>query len=187
MDQSLKPEIKALPKGIPFTDYTEVRNVKKKWANNFHEQHHSYINTERHNSVVNHGIFFKGEWVATISYAYPLMRKFKEYCASEIIEVARVSVALDMDNLASHSMSISQDKFTESYAKSNGVQLLFTLVADGNPGSMFKALEGKGWIEDGVSKGHQAGNRGERNIRDQDKIRFYCKLDTPKKKQLKLC
>jgi hypothetical protein len=98
------------------------------------------------------------------------------YESDEYIEVARVTIANDTPNLASCAMAKSQDEFKQSYAKDNGIGLLVTYVREGWEGTMFKAIKGKGWQFDGVSTGHQAGNRQEREIRNYDKDRWVCEL-----------
>jgi len=92
------------------------------------------------------------------------------------MEVSRACIALDMPNLASCSMAKAQKKFVEDYARENDIEQLVTYVREDYDGTMFKALRGLGWQKDGVSKGHQAGNRPEREIRSYDKTRWVCPL-----------
>ncbi len=165
------------PLGWPVADKVSIEPIKKRTANAIHQKYHSYINTERHNSVVNHGIMLDGELVGAISYAYLLCSSdIAGYSSDEYLELARVTVGIDMPNLASCAMAQSQDRFTETYARRNGINLLVTFVHEDWDGSMFKALQEKGWSFDGVSKGHQAGNRAENEIRDVDKDRWVCEL-----------
>ena len=166
------------PLGWPIKDKVSIHPIRKRLANQIHTQHHSYINTERHNSVVNHGIFVDGELCGAISYAYLLCSSpIAGYEPDEYLEVARVTVGIDMPNLASCAMSQSQERFKETYAAENDIGLLVTFVHEDWDGSMFKALRGKGWRFEGVSQGHQAGNRAENVIRDVDKDRWVCPLE----------
>ena len=168
---------KGYPLGWPIKEKVSIHNIRKRLANQIHTQYHSYIDTKRHNSVVNHGIFVDGKLSGAISYAYLLCSSpIAGYEPDEYLEVARVTVAIDMPNLASCAMAQSQDRFKTTYAAKNGIGLLVTFVHEDWDGSMFKALRGKGWQFDGVSKGHQAGNRAENAIRDVDKDRWICEL-----------
>ncbi len=168
---------KPYPLGLPISGKVGIEPIKKRTANAIHQQYHSYISTERHNSVVNHGIMVDGELVGAISYAYLLCSSdIAGYPSDEYLEVARVTVGLDMANLASCAMAKSQDKFAETYARRNGINLLVTYVHEDWDGTMFKALRGKGWTHDGTAEGQQAGNRADNDIRDVDKDRWVCKL-----------
>ena len=165
------------PLGWSITDKVSVQPIRKRLANQVHKAHHSYIATDRHNSVVNHGVFVDGKLAGAISYGYLLCSSpIAGYESDEYLEVARVTMGIDMPNLASCSMSMSQDKFANGYAQDNGIGLLVTYVHEDYEGSMFKALSGKGWRYDGESEGHQAGNRQENEIRDVDKTRWVCEL-----------
>lgn len=167
---------KPYPLGFPLKDKVTIDPIRGSRANLIHKAHHSYVNEPR-NGVVNHGIFLRGELVGAITYDYMLAsHSIRGYESDEYIEVARVTVASDTPNLASCSMSKSQDRFSSEYAEENNIGMLVTYVREGWEGTMFKALRGKGWEFDGVSKGHQAGNRPERDIRDYDKDRWVCEI-----------
>lgn len=164
------------PLGFPIKDKVDIEPIRGELANQVHKAHHSYV-SEARNGVVNHGINLRGELVGAVTYDYMLCSEaIHGYESDEYIEVARVTVANDTPNLASCAMSKSQDKFTREYAEENGIGMLVTYVREGWEGSMFKALRGKGWEFDGVSEGHQAGNRREREIRDYDKDRWVCEI-----------
>lgn len=165
------------PLGWPIKDHISIRPIPKWMANNIHVAHHSYVDTPRHNSIVNHGVFLDGELSGAISYAYLLASAdICGYPSDEYIELARVTIAVDMPNLASCSLSESQDMFSRGYADDEGIGLLVTYVHEDYEGTMFKALKTKGWQYDGESKGHQAGNRADNDIRDVDKSRWVCEL-----------
>ena len=165
------------PLGWPIKDKVSIHPIRKRLANQIHTNHHAYISTERHNSVVNHGIFVDGKLAGAISYAYLLCSSpISGFESDKYIEVARVTVGIDMPNLASCAMAQSQELFKDTYANRHGIQLLVTYVHEDWEGSMFKALRGKGWRFDGVAPGHQAGNRDDNKIRDVDKDRWVCEL-----------
>ena len=169
---------KPYPLGVSIADKVSIDPIKKRVANAIHKKYHSYINTERHNSVVNHGIMVDDELAGAISYGYLLCSsEIQGHAPDEYLEVARVTVAIDMPNLASCAMSKSQERFAETYARRNGIGLLVTYVHEDWDGSMFKALRGKGWHADRLSEGRQAGNRAENAIRDVDKTRWVCELE----------
>ena len=173
-----KPE--GYPLGWPVADKVTVEPIRKQLANHVHVAHHSYVNEPRHNSVVNHGVFLDGDLVGAISYGYLLAsHPIHGYESDEYMEVARVTIGVDMANLASCAMANSQDQFAESYAAGNNIGLLVTYVHEDYDGTMFAALKSKGWTFDGWSEGHQAGNRKDREIRDVDKARWVCELSDP--------
>ena len=166
------------PLGWPIAEKVSVKPVRKQLANQIHVAHHSYVSEPRHNSVVNHGVFLDGDLVGAISYGYLLSSSpIRGYESDEYLEVARVTIGVDMPNLASCGMAQSQDLFTDTYAAENGIGLLVTYVHEDYDGTMFAALKSKGWEFDGWSEGHQAGNRNDRAIRDVDKARWVCEVD----------
>jgi len=165
------------PLGWPIKEKVKIHPIRKRLANDIHTQHHSYIDTDRHNSVVNHGIFVDGKLSGAVTYAYLLCSSaICGYESDEYLEVARVTVGIDMPNLASCAMARSQERFRDTYAATNDIRLLVTYVHEDWSGSMFKALRDKGWRFDGWSEGHQAGNRADNDIRDVDKKRWVCEL-----------
>lgn len=169
---------KRLPLGISISDRVETKPIRASLANKVHTAHHSYVASGR-NGVVHHGIFLDSELVGAITYSYMLASEpIHGYESDEYIEVSRVTVANNTPNLASCAMAQSQDKFAKTYAAKNNIGLLVTYVREDYEGSMFKALEGKGWYHDGhIAIGHQAGNRTEREIREWDKKRFICEIN----------
>ena len=171
------PAPKPYPLGVSIADKVTVEPIPKRLANQIHTAHHSYIASGRHNSVVNHGVFVDGRITGAISYGYLLCSSpIHGFGSDKYMEVARVTMGIDMPNLASCSMGKSQEMFKNSYADKQGIELLVTYVHEDYEGSMFKALRGKGWRYDGMSKGHQAGNRKNREIRNHDKKRWICVL-----------
>lgn len=170
-------EPEAYPLGWPVSDKITVRSMDKSLANHVHVAHHSYLSEPRHNSVVNHGVFLDGRLVGAISYGYLLASEpICEYESDEYIEVARVTVGIDMPNLASCAMAKSQELFAENYAVENDIGLLVTYVHEDYEGTMFAALKDKGWEFDSWRTCGQAGNRKDREIRDIDKARWICEL-----------
>lgn len=167
---------KPYPLGWPLKDKVSIDPIRSDLANQIHAAHHSYV-TEPRYGVVNHGVFLRDELVGAITYDYMLAsHPIHGYESDEYIEVARVTIANETPNLASCAMSQSQDRFVEEYAHKNDIGLLVTYVREGWEGTMFKALRGKGWEFDGISEGHQAGNRRDREIRDYDKQRWVCEI-----------
>jgi len=165
------------PLGWPISDKVSVEPIRKQLANQVHVAHHSYVSTPRKNAVVNHGIFLDGSLVGAVSYAYLLASSpICGYDSDEYIEVARVTIAIDMPNLASCAMAASQDLFTDTYAADHGIGLLVTYVHEDYEGTMFAALKSKGWEQDRHVEGRQAGNRPDNSIRDVDKYRWVCEL-----------
>jgi len=168
---------KPYPLGHSLTRHVDIRPIPNQTANQIHVAHHSYVYTPRKNSVVSHGVFVDDRIVGAISYAYLLASEpIAGYASDEYIELARVTIAVDMPNLASCGLSASQDQFAETYARDNDIGLLVTYVHEDYDGSMFKALQTKGWTYDGESRGHQAGNRPDTDIRDVDKSRWVCEI-----------
>jgi len=168
---------KPYPLGVRIADKVDVKPIRKQLANQVHIAHHSYVNTERHNAVVNHGVFVDGRLAGAISYGYLLASA--PICGVEsdaYLEVARVTIGIDMANLASCAMAQSQEMFANGYAEPHDIEMLVTFVHEDYDGTMFRALKTKGWEFDGWSEGHQAGNRQDRDIRDVDKARWVCKL-----------
>ena len=178
IETGFSPPPEPYPLGFPIKDKVTVEPIRKQLANQVHKSHHSYVATDRHNSIVNHGVFVDGQLAGAISYGYLLCSSpIRGYEPDEYIEVARATMGIDMPNLASCSMGKSQEQFAETYAKENDIGLLVTYVHEDYEGSMFKALRGKGWEYDGMSEGHQAGNREYNEIRDVDKSRWVCELE----------
>ena len=170
-------EPSAYPLGWPIAEKISVEPIRKRLANDVHVAHHSYVSEPRHNSVANHGVFLDGDLVGAVSYAFLLCSSpIHGYKPDEYLELARVTIGIDMANLASCGMAKSQDLLTDTYAAENDIGLLVTYVHEDYDGSMFAALKKKGWTYDGESAGHQAGNRAENDIRDVDKTRWVCEL-----------
>ena len=170
-------EPEGYPLGWPVEEKIAVKPIRKRLANQVHVAHHSYVDTPRHNSVVNDGVFVDGDLAGAISYAYLLASTdICGYPSDEYMELARVTIGIEMPNLASCALAKSQDLFVDDYAEENNIGLLVTYIHEDYEGSMFKALRSKGWRYDGESEGQQAGNRSENEIRDVDKSRWVCEL-----------
>jgi len=140
---------------------------------------HKYMKPTIHiypqNDMEHTGIYFEGSIAGAITYAgYPSSAKIDGYGSDEIREVGRVTVAVDTPNLASCAMSKSQDLFDENHPDT---KLLVTFVREDYKGSMFKALEGKGWHMDRKSEGQQPGNAPNKEIYDWDKERWICPIN----------
>jgi hypothetical protein len=116
--------------------------------------------------------------VGAISFDnWPSQATIQGYESEDIIEVSRVCIAHDTPNLASCAMGKAQELFV---ATNPELEMLVTYVREGYKGSMFAALEGKGWEKDGVSTGkaraphHDSGEVHE--IYTVDKERWVCEL-----------
>jgi hypothetical protein len=125
-------------------------------------------------------VYLEGSIVGAISFDnWPSQATIRGYESSEMIEVSRVCIAHDTPNLASCAMSKAQERFIGKHGE--GVQLLITYVREGYEGSMFAALEGKGWEKDGTSTGkaraphHENGEVHE--IYTVDKKRWVCEVE----------
>ena len=166
-----------LPLGVPIEHRISVKNIDNRTATRVYESHHSYVNSGR-NGVVHHGVYLDDQLVGAITYDYMLAsHEIHGVPSDEYIEVARVCIAHDTPNLASCGMAKSQKKFVNEYANEHNIKLLVSYVREDYKGSMFAALKGLGWHHDGhIAKGHQAGNRPHREIREWDKKRWVCEL-----------
>lgn len=148
-------------------------------AEEYHEEHHSYMPYLERVDIVSHGGFFDGEIAGVITYAKPRREApILGHQPRQMAEVARVTVGLKMQNLASCIMARSQDKFSSEHASRNGFTLLLTFVKEGYEGTMFKALEGKGWICTGdadIGSGYSS-NREFKEIQAEAKQRWVCEI-----------
>lgn len=169
---------KPLPIGIRFADRVTVRDIPWKTADLVYDHHHSYLPYDRTSGgLSHHGIYFDGSLVGAITWgAHPTEHDIHGYEPDERAEVARVCVGIEMANLASCSMAKSQDKFMREVGREKDIGLLVTYVREDYEGSMFAALAGKGWTEDGVRKGPAPSNRPDRDIHNYGKIRWICEV-----------
>lgn len=167
-----------LPLGVSLSPRLSIHQIDNRTAKRIYDAHHSYVHDHtRDGIIVHHGVYVDDWLIGAISYGPPLMRRLHGIDAGNIVEVARVCVAVDQPNAASCAMARSQDRFLANYQRKHGVQLLVSYVRGDYDGTMFKAIRDKGWSFDGVAEGHQAGNRPEREIRDYDKDRWIFPVD----------
>ncbi len=166
-----------IPLGVPIADRVSIREIDRRTADRIYESHHSYL--PRGRKGYHYGVYFDGQIVGSITFdAWPSQSEIRNHPSSEIYEVARVCIAHDTPNLASCAMAKTQDKFVKD--RCDGIELLITYIRDGYKGSMFKALRGKGWEFDGISKGRSRGpHHGQSEVHDiykTDKERWVCEI-----------
>jgi hypothetical protein len=161
------------PLGVSISDKISIKKIDERTATKLYECHHSYI--PRGRAGTHHGIYLDGAIVGAISYsAYPSSASIYGYTSENIREFSRVCIAHDTPNLASCSMSKSQDKYIKQ--RGDEFELLVTFIREDYKGSMFKALRGKGWEYHGHSEGKQPGNSPNQDIYDHDKERWVCQI-----------
>lgn len=165
------------PLGISIADKVTIKKIGRRTADRMYEAHHSYI--PRGRCGWHYGVYLDNSIVGAISFDnWPSQATIRGYESSDIIEVSRVCIAHDTPNLASCAMSKAQETFVGNY--DNNLKLLVTYVREGYEGSMFAALEGKGWEKDGTSSGkaraphHATGEVHE--IYTVDKERWVCEI-----------
>jgi hypothetical protein len=83
---------------------------------------------------------------------------------------------VDFANLASAALAQSMERFVRRRGRRRGVRLLLTFVRADFDGSMIKALRDRGWHCTGKTEPGQAGNRPDKQIREQPKWRFLCEV-----------
>lgn len=168
----------SLPLGVSFSHRLKLGTVSRRVAEQFHERHHSYMPYLDRVCIVHHGGYLGSELVGVVTYAMPRRSApIRSVERHKMGEVARVTIALDMDNLASCLMAKSQDKFRREHGSRLGIELLLTFVHSEYQGSMFRALGGKGWEYDGPAKTAESGNRDNREIQRTEKSRWVCAFD----------
>lgn len=168
---------KALPNGVSFSDRVVLSRVSDNIAESFHENHHSYLPYLNRVTISNHGAFIDNELVAVVTYAMPRRSApIRDVPPEKIAEVARVTVGVEMPNLASCVMAKSQDRFAERRGAKNDIRMLLTFVFDDWEGSMYKALRGKGWECDGIADTKPSGNRTNREAQYTEKTRWICPI-----------
>jgi len=157
------------PLGVSIADKVTLHRIDRRAANRMYQAHHSYL--PRGRCGWHYGVYLDGSIVGAISFDnWPSQATIRGYESSDIIEVSRVCIAHDTPNLASCAMSKAQDLFLSDHDP----KLLVTYVREDYKGSMFAALQGKGWERDGHSTGHAPGNRQEHDIHNWDKERWVC-------------
>jgi len=174
------------PLGVPFESKVSVETIPRHTAKRIYKAHHSYMPDTPAVNLTHHGILLDGYLTGAITYRHPLISEMNGIDGSNIVEVARVCVGVDMPNLASCGMNKSQDKFTREYATQNGIKVLLTFVREGYEGHMIKALKDTGWEFDGTRETSQPSNRETAEIHDYDKDRWINELETPDTEQTTL-
>jgi len=163
------------PLGFPIADKVSVKQIDRRTADRMYEAHHSYL--PRGRCGWHYGVYLDNSIVGAISFDnWPSQATIRGYESEDIIEVSRVCIAHETPNLASCGMSKAQDCFLSQHS----AELLITYVREGYEGSMFKALKGKGWMQDGVSKGQaRVPHYGESELHEiytVDKDRWVCEV-----------
>jgi len=165
------------PLGVPIAEKVSIKQIDRRTADRMYEAHHSYL--PRGRKGYHYGVYFEESIVGAISFdRWPSQSEIRGYSSDEIIEVSRVAIAHDTANLASCAMAQTQDQFLSDF--DGGVSLLVTYVHGDYDGTMFKALRGKGWEKDGISKGAARephhGHEKMHEIYTVDKTRWVCEL-----------
>lgn len=93
---------------------------------------------------------------------------------TEIVELNRICIGVDMPNLASAGVSRCQEKFLQSESCPNDVRYFMTMVRADFDASMIRALRGKGWTLRSVSTPSEPGNRESKDIHDEFKWVWIC-------------
>ncbi|QLH82382.1 hypothetical protein [Halosimplex pelagicum] len=96
---------------------------------------------------------------------------------TEIIELNRICIGVDMPNLASCGLAQSQDRFLESSSCPSDTEYFLTLVRADFDASMIKALADRGWTLRSISEPTEAGNREHKTIHDEYKWVWICPVD----------
>jgi hypothetical protein len=165
-----------LPLGYPIADKVSVEQVDQRVARAVYEKHHSYLPNNR--VGCHYGIFLQNEIVGSITFsAWPSGGTVRGYDSENVREVSRVCVGHDTPNLASCAMAKAQDDYIE--ARGAEFEVLVTYVHEDWSGSMFAALNGKGWERDGVSLGNGRPTCPWQDVRDIDEVdkeRWVCEL-----------
>lgn len=103
----------------------------------------------------------------------------KVFIGDTIVEVARICIGVDMRNLASAALALSQERFVEGENCSEN-NFLLTFVRADYDATMVRALLDKGWRCVGWTRPSQAGNRENKEIRNHRKWTFLCPISTVK-------
>jgi hypothetical protein len=93
---------------------------------------------------------------------------------TQIVELNRICIGVDMPNLASAGVARCQEKFLQSSACPEDVRYFMTMVRADFDASMIRALRGKGWILRSVSTPSEPGNRESKSIHDEYKWVWIC-------------
>lgn len=163
-----------------FRNRVTIDDIRKRDAHEIYRKHHEYLPYAIDASPVRHGIFLDDFVVGAISYSNPFGSHYEvaDIPVSEAMVISRICITLDLHNLASCALSKSQDIFERDYAESESIKLLITYIKEGYEGTMLKALTDKGWTKDPdhETQTHQPSNKEQRDIWEESKSRWYCKL-----------
>jgi hypothetical protein len=102
---------------------------------------------------------------------------------TEIMELNRICIGVDMPNLASCGLARSQDRFLQSSNCPSDTEFFLTLVRADFDASMIKALADRGWTLRSVSEPTKAGNREHKTINDEYKWVYVCPIDVVEDQQ----
>jgi len=174
------------PLGQPFKDKLTVEPISQHIAKAIYKAHHSYMPDIPSVNLTHHGVFIDGCLTGAITYRHPLISQLKNISGENIVEVARICIAVDMPNLASAGLKASQERFKRAYADPNGIELLLTFVREDYQASMLRALETTGWECDGLRETTQPSNRESAEIHNWDKERWVYHYERPKTEQTAL-
>ena len=160
------------PTGWPIKDKINIEPIKKHTATKIYKLHHAYRNRKR--AGTDYGIMLDGQLVGAVTFnAWPSAGTIRGYKSKSIREVARVCVVNETPNLASCAMSKAQEAYVKKC--SSNVKMLITYIHEDYEGSMFKALQGKGWEYDGYSEPHTGYSHNQKA--EFGKQRWVCELD----------
>jgi hypothetical protein len=146
---------------------------KKTIVKQIYKAHHTYLPSTPKVNKTHHGLYLGNSLIGAVSYRYPHMSEMLGIQGGDIMEVARVCIAVDMPNLASCAFAKSFKRFIREDARPNGIKCVVTFVKDdGYDGTMLRALQDMGWQLNGISEGSQPGNRANAAIHNHDKQRW---------------
>jgi hypothetical protein len=99
----------------------------------------------------------------------------RTYNGGDVVEIARICIAVDTPNLASASLTRSVEKFKQEH--NDGIELIVTYIHEDYEGSMLKAVRDWGWEYWGLRETAQPSNRKHDPIHDANKHRWVLPLD----------
>jgi hypothetical protein len=102
---------------------------------------------------------------------------------TEIMEINRICIGVDMPNLASCGLAQSQDRFLRSSNCPADTKFFLTLVRADFDASMIKALADRGWTLRSISEPTSAGNRSHKAINDKYKWVWICPVEVVQNQQ----
>ncbi|WP_152422257.1 hypothetical protein [Haloarcula marismortui] len=97
---------------------------------------------------------------------------------TEIMELNRICIGVDMPNLASAGVARCQEQFLDSDSCPEDIRYFMTMVRADFDASMIRALRGKGWTLRSVSTPSEPGNRESKDIHDEYKWVWVCPAAT---------